>query len=187
MIRQNIKGLRSKNIDINMSQSDFAGLKDLMAGEIVFFSNVASGGDFRTARTTPISLNTKSFYLNFDTANSDKGVKFTIPHVKAGVEYDQIIDKIKEKFGCDYNYLSTDKTLVLNRLGDIKRVFYLPCDIEIAKELCDNMLVGEYVILKKDFKINVKGLNISVFYNCVVKPYFWALLCSKKISILPFM
>ena len=100
MIKQTIKGLYAKTIDIKASKADELALSELCAGKVEVYETKAQGGTELNA--IPASFNRQIYVIGKKNADGRSSCMITIPHVKAGKSYNDLLPLVKGKFTAGY-------------------------------------------------------------------------------------
>lgn len=101
MIKQSVKGLRSKSIAFIMSDGDATDLASILAGKIEVFEEVATGGTPLTMVPNPINKQTYSCFKK-GVSGTKKSTRVSFCHIKPAKQFMDVYNALINKFDTGY-------------------------------------------------------------------------------------
>lgn len=114
MIQQQVGGLRPRSININGSDEDLAEFAKLLAGEIVVYKLIESGGEPLAHNLS--GFNKKSYVISKRNEDDSRvSTMFSVPHMKQGAGLNEVEQVVVGAFDCGYEddmHVKCDKILL---------------------------------------------------------------------------
>lgn len=114
MIQQQVEGLRPRSININGSDEDLAEFAKLLAGKIVVYKLIESGGEPLAHNLS--GFNKKSYVISKRNEDGSRvSTMFNVPHMKQGAGLSEVEQVVVGAFDCGYEdnmHVKCDKILL---------------------------------------------------------------------------
>ena len=114
MIQQQVEGLRPRSINIVGSNEDLVEFAKLLAGKIVVYELIDSGGEPLTHNLS--GFNKKSYVISKRNEDGSKvSTMFNVPHMKQSASFGDVEQVVVGAFDCGYEddmHVKCDKILL---------------------------------------------------------------------------